>query len=55
MEEWLGEFGLRESEEWFLEWPKVLGEDCHRFPRPGEKAQAEIDGAHLRHSNRRDI
>ena len=25
MEEWLEEFGLRESEEWFLEWSKVLG------------------------------
>lgn len=26
------------------------GEDCHRFPRLGEEAQAEIDRAHLRRS-----
>lgn len=26
------------------------GEDCHRFPRLAEEAQAEIYRAHLRHS-----
>ena len=42
MEEWLGEFGLRESEEWFLEWPKALGKIAIAFQGLEKKLRPKL-------------
>ena len=42
MEEWLGEFSLRESEEWFLEWPKVPGKIAIAFQDLEKKLKPKL-------------